>query len=222
MGAAQGSAPPCPPKGLGSPLGIPAAIRKARFRRLVRGSLLARGFSLFEPAPRRTAQGRPSAGASREPRGCPPQVPDPPCPGQGAYPLESGRSRIGDPSSCLLINRPRSRRAPSPLNPGARGFYRSRGLRVSAARHGRQGRTKPAKTFPLRLAPAGKARALSGFAGFTLSSLDPPRRPAAGQGKPSEPKRGRAGRRRATLSSIRWRESIIHRERKSSWAIAAM
>lgn len=38
MGAARGSAPPCLPKGLSSPLGIPTAIRKARFRRPVRGS----------------------------------------------------------------------------------------------------------------------------------------------------------------------------------------
>ena len=38
MGAAQGSAPPCPPKGLENPLGIPTAIRKDRFRRPVRGS----------------------------------------------------------------------------------------------------------------------------------------------------------------------------------------
>ena len=38
MGAARGSALPCPPKGLSSPLGIPAAIRKARFRRPARGS----------------------------------------------------------------------------------------------------------------------------------------------------------------------------------------
>ena len=31
MGAARGPAPPYPPKGLSSPLGIPTAIRKARF-----------------------------------------------------------------------------------------------------------------------------------------------------------------------------------------------
>ena len=213
MGAARGSAPPCPPKGLSSPLGIPAAIRKARFRRPVRGSLRARGFFLSSRRPvgrRKAALPRAHPGNRWATR---PMVPSPSLPRPRDSSLGT-RPRASQRHFILSASQPSSSAPRSILaRPACAGSPSGAGLRVSAARHGRQGRMKPAKTFPLRLAPAGKARALAGFAGFTLSSLDPPRRPAAGQGKPSEAKRGREEKRLAALSSVRWRELIIHRER---------
>ena len=183
----------------------------------MRGSLRARDFFLSSRRPvgrRKAALPRAHPGNCGATR---PMVPRPPL-SRPRDPSLGTRLRASQRRSILSARQPSSSVPRSILaRPACAGSPSGAGLRVGAARP-RASRAHETREnlFP-PAPPSGKAQALEGFAGFTLSSLDPPRRPAAGRGKPSEAKRGRAGKRRATLSSVRWRELIIHRERKSPW-----
>ena len=170
-------------------------------------------------APRRTAFSRPSLGAPREPWGFPSQgFPDLPSPGQGIDPLEPAAAVVAEPFTV-----PDSQSSPTAprcflARPACAGSPSGAGLLGSAARRGRQGRAEPAKTFPptalaglRRKTQALRVSQVSRFSPLTLRAV-----PLLGQASQAKRSEGARKGRLAALSSVRWRELIVHRGRKTS------